>query len=71
MTCTYEDSGLDSFYLRTPYSAELVEAIKKIPDTDRMWDSDLKAWIIEWDHWDYVQDAVWKILRERLVEERG
>lgn len=58
--CTIQDTGLDTFYLDTPYDEKFVAAIKHLPEDDRHWDSDLHVWIIDWNHYEYVQGEVKK-----------
>lgn len=65
-----EDTGLDTFYLYTPFDAELRVAIKRLPADERTWDPERQAWTIDWKHYDTIQDAVWMAFQERLVEKK-
>lgn len=65
--CSIEDTGLDNFYLRTPFDDNLRLKIRSIPSDSRVWDEELKVWIIDWNYYDFIQDAVREIFGERAT----
>jgi DnaJ-domain-containing protein 1 len=58
------DQGVYVFY--SPYNSTLVALIKSLPNTDRRWDANRKAWLIDPKHGHYLVNWCQKYLGESV-----